>query len=62
MDPNAAHSVIRAQITRLRDQEGDELGYSNLDTGWLIDAVEALDEWLSKGGFLPEAWQTLKRK
>ena len=23
----------------------------------LADATEALDEWLSKGGFLPSAWQ-----
>lgn len=23
----------------------------------LADLMEALDEWLSKGGFLPKAWQ-----
>jgi len=57
MDPNASLTRIRELVALLagdipekgpdRYEVGDELG----------DLVGGLDEWLSKGGFLPEAWK-----
>lgn len=48
MDPDAALKQIR------------ELLYSypcrDFDAQELVEAVDALDGWLSKGGFLPQAW------
>lgn len=54
MDPNKTLANIRAIIAELRRTNttgkvielGDELS-------WMI---QDLDEWLSKGGFLPAAW------
>lgn len=49
MDPNETLAELRKLAARL------------LDTGgWPDDMAEkfqALDEWLSKGGFLPTDWQ-----
>lgn len=50
MDPNANLEEQRRIVsTIIRDGSGD--------AERLADLVEALDEWLSKGGFLPEAWK-----
>lgn len=52
MDPNAA-------LTEIRDKANEVLndGYWDADTAIaLAELVRALDEWLSKGGFLPESW------
>lgn len=46
MDPNATLAAIR-EITG-RDEHADPE---------LAELVDALDQWLSKGGFLPAAWQ-----
>lgn len=50
MDPNAALAEIR-----------DIVGRFNRDGGLVVDArlaelIDGLDGWLSKGGFLPDAW------
>lgn len=42
MDPNAVLAEIRAYV---KDDESP-----------LAEAVIALDEWMSRGGFLPDAW------
>ena len=44
MDPNEALKMIREAATQ--------------DAQDMIEPFEALDEWLCKGGFLPDAWQT----
>lgn len=49
MDPNAALAEIRSIIASF---ESDP----DFDSGRLIDLVEALDGWMSKGGFAPFAW------
>lgn len=53
MDPDALLTEIRACYTKLnasidpdRIELGDELG----------DMIADLDEWITKGGFLPKAW------
>jgi hypothetical protein len=56
MDPNAALENARVAILSLAEPTDDD------DEAWdmvqqLTDAFEALDGWLTKGGFLPDAWQ-----
>lgn len=46
MDPNAALEALRLAVRSDEDSQA---------------AFEALDEWLSKGGFLPAAWDTGER-
>lgn len=50
MDPNAA-------LTALRELLADHYHHGTTDLGLLVERFESLDEWLSNGGFLPEAWQ-----
>lgn len=63
MDPNTALEAIRAHVDRARrqiDADTDHPSFSVVSNGTvvpLLDAVEALDEWLSRGGFLPEPWE-----
>lgn len=58
MDPNECLRLIREAIT-----EGDEAlseGSDGLASAAYVRAAEHtrdLDEWLSKGGFLPAAWE-----
>lgn len=47
MDPNTALARLR-ELCRQEDPDGAELS----------EHVEALDGWLTSGGFLPEAWGT----
>jgi hypothetical protein len=58
MDPNANLAaqlgIARSVIDRL-DIEEPEVDLTNA-AGDLAELVLALDEWLAKGGFLPEAW------
>lgn len=51
MDPTATLDEIRG-LTAI----GGDRGLDSDDADRLQDLVLALDEWLSKGGFLPAAW------
>lgn len=52
MDPNVTLERIRNILsTPYQDSDGDDL-FSEL-----CDLIEALDTWLSAGGFLPIAWE-----
>lgn len=55
MDPNEALRQIR-RITRAMPAE--DIGYEEAvdSLNELIECVRSLDEWLGKGGFLPDAW------
>ena len=58
MDPNAALANLR-DATGLASAlaDGDPVDYTAEQIlADLAEAAEALDEWLSKGGFLPSAW------
>jgi hypothetical protein len=48
MDPD--HTL--ADIRRLAARED----LSPQDAAYLAELVQALDEWISKGGFLPRPW------
>lgn len=53
MDPNATLAEIRAIVTRFQT----ESDYESMDE--LVEYVQAMDEWLSRGGFEPEAWRSV---
>ena len=57
MDPNAKLEKIRATYEPLRVMLEDTAGEDTEMVQELLDSIEALDEWLSKGGFLPKDWQ-----
>ncbi len=52
MDPNAALAGIREIVAKSYRETGATLH----DSSRLYDLTESLDAWLTKGGFLPEAW------
>lgn len=54
MDPNAALAQLRQAYSDYEDTRGED-GDPAADA--MRDAAVALDEWLSKGGFLPNAWR-----
>jgi len=72
MDPEANLSEqlsIAAEIIEIIDERGDEDG--NLcdedkdevvdNANRLAELVQALDEWLRRGGFLPKRWAADRR-
>jgi hypothetical protein len=52
MDPNAALNSIRATVQAVLDHK--DVDDSDLDD--LADGIRNLDNWLSRGGFLPQPW------
>lgn len=61
MDPNEALSQLRKAIKVANDEwTSERLTYDAL---WAVfEAAEALDEWISKGGFLPRDWDMNARE
>ncbi len=60
MDPNEALKNAREALKRHRRSQEREEGSASPNTEGaddLADAFESLDRWLSKGGFLPDAWK-----
>jgi hypothetical protein len=55
MDPNATLFEIR-QLTAAIDVASDPVAAASQGER-LAELVDALDEWLSKHGFLPDDWQ-----
>lgn len=53
MDPNATLDVIRDYVTEWQKEDTRTHTQSYDD---LLEHIEALDEWLTKGGFLPADW------
>jgi hypothetical protein len=56
MDPDAALAQIRELI--IKQQTECELSES--DAADLVELIDGLDEWLTKGGFLPTEWNALR--
>lgn len=59
MDPNATLAEIRRIILRITSNndgqwQGEDLKKQDRDR--LVELTQAMDEWLSKGGFLPDQW------
>lgn len=55
MDPNAALARIRHLADRILDERTSE-DVAGFLASELADTVTGLDEWLTRGGFLPEPW------
>lgn len=60
MDPNECLAELRdyIQSEKTLSENGDAWEYVDE----IIDRFEALDDWLSKGGFLPSAWRSMNRQ
>lgn len=59
MDPNKTLESIRELVAKMqRDYEDpDSNGIDQDEAAELTSHVESLDGWMSKGGFLPKAWE-----
>lgn len=57
MDPNDALEQLRDELRRVNYDRGwdGDLYVAGRDA-W-AEPFEALDNWLSRGGFLPDAWK-----
>lgn len=54
MDPNETLRLLREAITGLFAVDTDNASYDPAVE--IAERFQALDEWLSKGGFLPTDW------
>lgn len=52
MDPNATLEQLRA----LMDECNDEQDWDSCSQDTVKELFEALDEWICRGGFLPQDW------
>ena len=59
MDPDVALAELRAAIEELKAGMREEASVWDLSDAAdkVIVKQEALDSWLSRGGFLPRAWR-----
>lgn len=57
MDPNATLDKIKELLPQLREDADFRDGFSFQDVCLFVEAVDNLNDWLSKGGFLPKDWQ-----
>lgn len=55
MDPNEALRQLRLTIKQMRVDTDPAIRQAHADE--IAEYFEALDEWLTRGGFLPEDWQ-----
>ena len=59
MDPNAALKLLRElrySIVQNLDSESPDEDELMEKASEMADAFEGLDQWLTKGGFLPHEW------
>ena len=52
MDPDAILAALRELIGLYNSGQA-----TGADTDRIVDLSQALDEWFTRGGFLPAAWQ-----
>jgi hypothetical protein len=58
MDPNVALEEIREQVAEFEGLSDDNFVDALRAADQIVEHFKALDEWLSKDGFLPSAWQS----
>lgn len=58
MDPNQTLKDLRSDIADYNryERDNDKAGMAIM-ADYIVRYVEALDGWLSKGGFWPSAWR-----
>jgi hypothetical protein len=57
MDPNEALATIRKVVAKIRNDETAATLDAFMELETITDAFEALDEWLTRGGFPPVDWR-----
>jgi hypothetical protein len=55
MDPDATLADIRHTVREY------EAGRTDLDFEEFLSLVDSLDQWITKGGFLPASWEKARR-
>ena len=58
MDPNQALIDLRELVEEILVGGSAAFTWKDLAES-LAEAVESMDEWISRGGFLPEDWEEL---
>lgn len=58
MDPNATHAMLLGLCGTVRQMERDGIDPPTNLAADFGEYFEALDQWLRKGGFLPDAWRS----
>jgi hypothetical protein len=53
MDPDTTLAILRKGCEMVSRMEEDDVDPVLAD---MVEAFESLDEWLSKGGFVPRDW------
>ena len=56
MDPNACLAEIRQLIAESYRLDKTDESLSPIATDRLVELIEGLDQWISRGGFLPKQW------
>lgn len=59
MDPNETLRVLRLTIRQMDADENPAIKAAHAEE--VAEYFEALDEWLSRGGLLPEAWSPTEK-
>jgi len=59
MDPNKALKNLREAEKQYRAAPAGSMA-ERVAASNMADAFEALDEWLSRGGFMPVDWRVVK--
>lgn len=60
MDPNKALAEMRDLVKRAHlAVHGSDISYMADE---MADIFEGLDEWLCKGGFLPDSWEIARKR
>jgi hypothetical protein len=57
LDPNKTLEVLRAISARILRNIDEDVALDEDEVSTLCESFQALDEWISKKGFLPEAWK-----
>jgi len=55
VNPDSTLEGIRGIVSAVRSGEHPEAAFRQLDN--LAQLVASLDAWLSRGGYLPDAWR-----
>jgi len=58
MDPDAALEEIRRIVARADADDTDAIE----DHSRLVDLIDGLDGWMSRGGALPEMWAVMRER
>ncbi len=56
MDPDVGLQLLRAAVTRIDAVDADPEGSWGGELSEVLERFAALDEWMSRGGFLPADW------